>query len=66
MELKDILICHYFCVFRKDLNSYSDDKKVECTLFPHYGIMFLMYHFYCKLKKKKQKKKPLLWFLLTM
>lgn len=45
MELKDILICHYFCV-QKDLNNHSDYKKDECDIFAHYGIKFLLYHFY--------------------
>ena len=42
MEPKGILICHYFYVFRKDLDNYSAYKKEECTIFPHYGIMFLV------------------------
>lgn len=61
MELKGILICHYFCVFRKDLNNYFDYKKEECDILFHYGIKFLIYHFYYMLKKNNS-----LWFPLMM
>lgn len=42
MDLKGILICHYFHVFRKDLNNYPDYKKEYCAIFPHNGIKFLI------------------------
>jgi hypothetical protein len=38
MELKDILICHYFYVFRKDLNNYTDYKKEVSDIFLIIGL----------------------------
>ena len=42
MEFKGILICHYFPVFRKDLNNYFDYKKEECDILSHYEMKFLI------------------------